>query len=224
MCDAYLLCKTTHRTEREKTCALAATYTQQKTQIELKRYRAEITFSCRCKWDNIQDPTINGGHLNAHIEYINYIKYSCYRMHALSLSLSCRSALLSFFYSWNWKRVETECHKDRAQYPLRAMKEWKRRTRLKIHQRAAKQMQQKKTHQTKAMLWRSFARDDVVLLCAVCWIENIHTIPSVHTLRCVSYEFCNFTNSFYFPIPTSSSFFPFVRALHLNRVSLIYLT
>lgn len=69
MCDAYLLCKMNTRICYALSCFLSFL-------PKRMRYGADMstTLCCRCKWDNIQDPTINGGHLNAHIEYINYIK------------------------------------------------------------------------------------------------------------------------------------------------------
>lgn len=89
MCDAYLLCKTVEVLMGQKMRNAIAQQSEihcrdrgkrewEKKQKKRRWIRmGRNTFSCRCKWDNIRDPTINGEHLNAYIEYINYIKYAC---------------------------------------------------------------------------------------------------------------------------------------------------
>lgn len=77
-----------YRLNYAKWCAMPIYYVKRSEQN-----RSTSTLFCRCKWDNIQDLTINGGHLNAHIEYINYIKYlqhSFFRSFVCSLCLAHR--------------------------------------------------------------------------------------------------------------------------------------
>lgn len=156
-------------------------------------------------------------------------------MHSISFN-SLTLFLFSFFISLSlarlsvafvarhprliWKRVEIECHKDRAQYSFaRCRKKMKAMENVSSHKKSSTPRSKCKTvkHNRKNIAWMRWC-----CFTAVCWIANIHTVPDLvvvlFMVRCVSIcaLFCMNIS------PNSSFLYFFLLLLYVNFNFFVY--